>query len=67
MKPHPLLIKGLQKVEEEIHPLFQSLMVEEEPLKRKEIWKEIQHKWREECRYIVNGVQSKEEINNKEE
>ena len=67
MKPHPLLIKGLQKVEEEIHPLFQSLMIEEDAIKRKEIWKEIQHKWREECRYIINEVQSKEEINNKEE
>jgi hypothetical protein len=66
MKPHPLLLKGLQKVEEEIHPLFQSLMVEEDPLKRKEIWKEIQHKWREECRYIVNEVQSKSSIYNKE-
>jgi hypothetical protein len=60
MKQHPLLIKGLQKVEEEIHPLFQSLMVEENPIKRKEIWKEIQHLWREECRYIVNEVQSKD-------
>ena len=67
MKPNPLLIKGLQKVEEEIHPLFQSLMIEENPLERREIWKEIQHKWREECRYIINEVQSKEEINNKEE
>jgi len=67
MKAHPLLIKGLQKVEEEIHPLFHNLMVEENPLKRKEIWEQIQHKWREECRYIVNEVQSKEEINNKEE
>ena len=67
MKPHPLLIKGLQKVEEEIHPLFQSLMIEEDAIKRKEIWEQIQHKWREECRYIVNEVQSKEEINNKEE
>jgi hypothetical protein len=67
MKPHPLLIKGLQKVEEEIHPLFQSLMVEEDAIKRKEIWEQIQNKWREECRYIVNEVQSKEEINNKEE
>jgi hypothetical protein len=67
MKPHPLLIKGLQKVEEEIHPLFQSLMIEEDDIKRKEIWEEIQHKWREECRYIVNEVQSKEEIHNKEE
>ena len=62
MKPHPLLIKGLQKVEEEIHPLFQSLMVEEDDKKRKEIWKEIQNKWREECRYIVNEVQSKDNI-----
>jgi hypothetical protein len=60
MKQHPLLIKGLQKVEEEITPLFQSLMIEENPIKRMEIWKEIQHKWREECRYIVNEVQSKE-------
>jgi hypothetical protein len=67
MKAHPLLLKGLQKVEEEIHPLFQSLMIEEDAIKRKEIWEEIQHKWREECRYIVNEVQSKEEINNKEE
>ncbi len=62
MKAHPLLIKGLQKVEEEIHPLFQSLMVEEDAIKRREIWKEIQHKWREECRYIVNEVQSKDNI-----
>jgi hypothetical protein len=60
MKPHPLLLKGLQKVEEEIHPLFQSLMVEEDPLKRREIWEKIQHLWREECRYIVNEVQSKD-------
>jgi hypothetical protein len=66
MKPHPLLIKGLQKVEEEITPLFQSLMIEEDDKKRKEIWKEIQHKWREECRYIVNEVQSKSSIDNKE-
>jgi hypothetical protein len=66
MKPHPLLLKGLQKVEEEIHPLFQSLMIEEDDKKRKEIWKEIQHKWREECRYIVNEVQSKSSIDNKE-
>ena len=62
MKPHPLLIKGLQKVEEEIHPLFHNLMIEEDAIKRKEIWKEIQHKWREECRYIVNEVQSKDNI-----
>jgi hypothetical protein len=62
MKPHPLLIKGLQKVEEEIHPLFQSLMVEEDDKKRREIWVQIQHKWREECRYIVNEVQSKDNI-----
>jgi hypothetical protein len=62
MKQHPLLIKGLQKVEEEIHPLFHNLMIEEDAIKRKEIWNEIQHKWREECRYIVNEVQSKEEI-----
>ena len=67
MKAHPLLIKGLQKVEEEIHPLFHNLMIEEDDIKRKEIWEQIQHKWREECRYIVNEVQSKEEINNKEE
>jgi hypothetical protein len=66
MKAEPILIKGLQKVEEEIHPLFQSLMVEEDDKKRKEIWKEIQHKWREECRYIVNEVQSKSSIDNKE-
>jgi hypothetical protein len=66
MKPHPLLIKGLQKVEEEIHPLFQSLMIEEDDIKRKEIWEQIQHKWREECRYIVNEVQSKSSIDNKE-
>jgi hypothetical protein len=62
MKAHPLLIKGLQKVEEEITPLFQSLMVEENPIKRKEIWEEIQHKWREECRYIIDEVQSKDNI-----
>ncbi len=67
MKQHPLLLKGLQKVEEEIHPLFHNLMVEEDPSKRKEIWEQIQNKWREECRYIVKEVQSKEEINNKEE
>jgi hypothetical protein len=66
MKPHPLLLKGLQKVEEEITPLFQSLMIEENPIKRKEIWEEIQHKWREECRYIINEVQSKSSIDNKE-
>jgi hypothetical protein len=66
MKPHPLLIKGLQKVEEEIEPLFQSLMIEEDDKKRKEIWEEIQHLWREECRYIVNEVQSKSSIDNKE-
>jgi hypothetical protein len=66
MKAEPILIKGLQKVEEEIHPLFQSLMIEEDAIKRKEIWKEIQHKWREECRYIVNEVQSKSSIDNKE-
>jgi hypothetical protein len=66
MKPHPLLIKGLQKVEEEITPLFQSLMIEEDAIKRKEIWEQIQNKWREECRYIVNEVQSKSSIDNKE-
>ena len=62
MKPHPLLIKGLEKVEEEIHPLFQSLMVEEDDKKRKEIWKEIQHKWREECRYIGDEIIKEKEI-----
>ena len=62
MKAHPLLIKGLQKVEEEITPLFQSLMIEEDDKKRREIWVQIQHKWREECRYIVNEVQSKDNI-----
>jgi hypothetical protein len=66
MKAEPILIKGLQKVEEEITPLFHNLMIEENPLKRKEIWKEIQHLWREECRYIVNEVQSKSSIDNKE-
>jgi hypothetical protein len=65
MKAEPILIKGLQKVEEEIHPLFQSLMVEEDAIKRKEIWKEIQHKWREECRYI--GDEIIKETNNKEQ
>jgi hypothetical protein len=62
MKAHPLLLKGLQKVEEEIHPLFHNLMIEENPIKRREIWEEIQNKWREECRYIVNEVQSKDNI-----
>ena len=65
MKAEPILIKGLKKVEEEIHPLFHNLMGEEDPLKRREIWKEIQHKWREECRYIgdetIKENQSKKE------
>jgi hypothetical protein len=56
MKAEPILIKGLQKVEEEIHPLFHNLMVEENPLKRREIWEQIQHKWREECRYIGDEI-----------
>jgi len=62
MKPHPLLIKGLQKVEEEIHPLFHNLMVEEDAIKRMEIWEEIQHKWREECRYIGDEIIKEREI-----
>jgi hypothetical protein len=65
MKAEPILIKGLQKVEEEIHPLFHNLMVEENPIKRKEIWEQIQHKWREECRYI--GDEIIKETNNKEQ
>ena len=62
MKAEPILIKGLQKVEEEITPLFHNLMIEENPLKRKEIWKEIQHKWREECRYIGDEITKEREI-----
>ena len=62
MKPHPLLLKGLQKVEEEITPLFQSLMVEEDDKKRREIWEQIQHKWREECRYIGDEIIKEKEI-----
>jgi hypothetical protein len=56
MKAEPILIKGLQKVEEEITPLFHNLMIEENPIKRKEIWEQIQHKWREECRYIGDEI-----------
>jgi hypothetical protein len=62
MKAEPILIKGLKKVEEEIHPLFQSLMVEEDAIKRKEIWEQIQHKWREECRYIGDEIIKEKDI-----
>jgi hypothetical protein len=62
MKAEPILIKGLQKVEEEITPLFHNLMVEEDAIKRKEIWEQIQHKWREECRYIGDEIIKEREI-----